>query len=71
MAVERVNLLGGPALEGAHDVLLAKLTSPVQGRLAALSGDSEKVETSPYALQHANIPVTKINSHYPNRHKGF
>ena len=70
MAVERVNLLGGPALEGAHDVLLAIPTSPVQGRIAVLLGDSE-VETSPYALQHANIPVTKINSHSPNRHKGF
>ena len=41
MAVERVDLVGGPALEGAHDVLLALLTSPVQGRLAILLVDSE------------------------------
>ena len=42
MAVERVDLLGGPALEGAHDVLLAILASVVQGRLAGLFGDSEQ-----------------------------
>ena len=36
MAVERVDLLGGPALEGAHDVLLSTPTSDVQGRLAVL-----------------------------------
>ena len=36
MAVERVDLLGGPALESTHDVWLAILASEVRGRLAAL-----------------------------------
>ena len=54
MAVERVDLLGGPALEGAHDVLLALLTSVVQGRLAVLLGDLEqrlRLRPMPYSTQ--------------------
>ena len=36
MAVERVDLLGGPALESTHNVLLSISTSEVRGRLAVL-----------------------------------